>query len=141
MKTKLNTTTNKIIICILCSLFFSCVTDTNCGKCLSINDVKYINNTNTDININFYKTNIVSTSLILKNNRDTMLFEFDGIFANRFDSVHILYDSTKIKRVIYNSNTNCDENRNVFCENNYQKSSIYTYTFTTQDYIEADTIQ
>jgi hypothetical protein len=136
-----NTILKTSLIITISSLLFSCVTDRDCGKCMEVDDIKYLNNANTEINLIFYKSNIANTAFIIRNNKDTILNEFNGLFANEFDSVHILYDSTKIRRVTYNSNTNCTDNRNIFCVNNYSKSFIYAYTFTEQDYIDADTLR
>jgi len=128
-----------ILIITISTLMCSC-TDRDCGKCISINDINYINSTNTKIKIKMYKNNINYISLSIDKNKDTLLLNYDNFFSNQFDSAHIMYDSTKIKRYNFTGNR-CTENRNIFCENNYVKSSVFTYTFTNQDYIEADTIR
>ncbi len=128
-----------ILIITISTLMYSC-TDRGCGKCLSINDINYINSTNTIIKIKMYKNNINYVSLSVDKNKDTLLLNYDNFFSNQFDSVYIMYDSTKIKKYNFSSNR-CTENRNIFCENNYVKSSVFTYTFSNQDYIAADTIR
>jgi predicted small secreted protein len=131
----------QIIILILTACFiYSCTTDRGCGKCISINDIHYVNSSNTAIKIRMYKNNISYVLLNIDKNKDTTLFNYDNFFSNQFDSAHIVYDTTKIKRYNF-TNNRCSDNRNIFCENNYIKSSIFTYTFTAQDYIEADTIK
>lgn len=131
----------QITILILTTCFiYSCTTDRDCGKCTTINDINYFNSSNTAIKIKMYKNNINYVSLSIDKNKDTVLLNYDNFFSNQFDSAQILYDSTKIKRFNF-TNNRCSENRNIFCENNYVKTSVFTYTFTEQDYVQADTIR
>ena len=109
----------------------------------------YINSSAHTIILQSYKGLYSYIDTIINNDTLTGVdpnFQGKSIFHS--DSIIVLYDSIKIKKFI---NNGVISNRNIFYRSNYlfwdnsnkdyqEYEYNYYYTFTPQDYIEADTI-